>query len=429
MSHDHHTPVEEPRPPVLVSLVAEFSDPHVLMEAARKVQDAGYTRYECYSPHPVHGIDQAMKTPYSPIPWLVLGGGLTGLVAAIVMQCWMNGIDYKYLISGKPFFSIPAQIPVAFELTILLAGITAFVGMLLLNKLFVFYSPLDTTRTMKRVTNDKYALVIDANDPLFRLQATSEFLMNAGAGKLEACHEEYQTDKPPTLFWRIIILLTVAGLIPMAWVFRSSYVISDAPPLRIDHGMAYQQKVKAQAPSPDHTLPSLNSSQPYIDGTVKFGSSEDEHFDKGKVNGQFVNGFPARLKDKLDDKMMARGQRQFTIYCSVCHGAAGYGDGMVHRVATERAAGGDMSLWVPPKSFHDPLIASKPDGELFDTITYGKNKMMGYGYRITPEDRWAIVLYVRALQKSQAGKVAAQPGAAPATATKPDSTTATTAQR
>jgi mono/diheme cytochrome c family protein len=102
---------------------------------------------------------------------------------------------------------------------------------------------------------------------------------------------------------------------------------------------------------------------------------------------------------------------------------------MVHRVATERAAGGDMSLWVPPKSFHDPLIASKPDGELFDTITYGKNKMMGYGYRITPEDRWAIVLYVRALQKSQAGKVAVQPGTSPATATKPDSTTATTAKR
>ncbi|HMP17509.1 MAG TPA: cytochrome c, partial [Gemmatales bacterium] len=148
------------------------------------------------------------------------------------------------------------------------------------------------------------------------------------------------------------------------------------------------------------TLPNINSSEPYIEGTVKFGSSEDEHFDKGKVNGQFVNGFPAKFQDKIDDAMMARGQRQYKIYCAVCHGTAGYGDGMVHRVATERAAGGDLSLWVPPKSFHDPLIASKPDGELFDTITWGKNKMMGYGYRLTPEDRWAIVLYVRALQKS-----------------------------
>ena len=144
------------------------------------MQDAGYTKYECYSPHPVHGIDQAMKTPYSPIPWLVLGGGLAGMAGAILMQCWMNGIDYPYLISGKPLFSIPAQMPVAFELTILLAGITAFVGMIGLNKLFVYYSPLNKSKVMTRVTNDKYALVVEASDANFRLDATSAMLTAAG---------------------------------------------------------------------------------------------------------------------------------------------------------------------------------------------------------------------------------------------------------
>ncbi|HMO37526.1 MAG TPA: DUF3341 domain-containing protein, partial [Gemmatales bacterium] len=187
MSHDHDaSSTQENRPPVLHSLVAEFSDPHVFCEAARKVQEAGYTQYECYSPHPVHGIDQAMKTPYSPIPWLVLGGGLTGLIAAISMQAWMNGVDYPYIISGKPFFSVPAWLPVNFELTVLLAGITAFVGMIGLNKLFVYYHPLDKTKTMKRVTNDRYALVIEANDPNFRLQGTTELLMSAGARHVEA---------------------------------------------------------------------------------------------------------------------------------------------------------------------------------------------------------------------------------------------------
>lgn len=409
MSHDEHK-VEEHRPPQLHAVVAEFTSPDALVEAARQVQDAGYKKYECYSPHPVHGIDTAMKTPYSPIPWLVLGGGLTGMAGAILMQCWMNGIDYPYLISGKPFFSIPAQMPVAFELTILLAGITAFVGMIGLNKLFVYYSPLNKSKVMTRVTNDKYALVVEASDANFRLDATSAMLTAAGAKQVEVCYEEYQKEDPPTLFWQIIVLLVAFGMIPMALVFKSSFAVSDAEPLRIDHGMAYQQKQKAQNPAPANTLPMGVGNIPNVEGTVAFGSTEDEHFNKGKVNGQFVNGFPAKLKDKLDDAMMARGQRQFTIYCSVCHGTAGYGDGMVHRRATELASSPDptnLSLWVPPKSFHDPLIASKPDGELFDTITWGKNKMMGYGYRLTPEDRWAIVLYVRALQKSQTGKVQA----------------------
>jgi mono/diheme cytochrome c family protein len=406
MSHTEHK-VEEHRPPQLHAVVAEFSTPNSLVEAARQVQEAGYKNYECYSPHPVHGIDKAMKTPYSPIPWLVLGGGLTGLLGANLMQGWMNGWDYPYLISGKPFFSVPAWMPVNFELTILLSGITAFVGMIGLNKLFQYYSPLNKSKVMTRVTNDKYALVVEANDPNFRLDATSNLLTAAGAKQVEVCYEEYQKEDPPTILWQIIILLVAFGLIPMALVFKSSFTVSDAEPLRIDHGMAFQQKQKGQNPAPAGVLPQNLGTLSPIEGTIQFGTTEDEHFNKGKVNGQFVNGFPAKIKDKLDDAMMARGQRQFTIYCSVCHGPAGYGDGMVHQVATQRAASGDLSLWVPPKSFHDPLIASKPDGELFDTITWGKNKMWGYGYRLTPEDRWAIVLYVRALQKSQTGKTTA----------------------
>ena len=410
MSHEHG-PVEEHHPPRLHGLVAEFSSPAALIQGARAVQEAGYKKFECYSPHPVHGIDEAMKTPYSPIPWMVLGGGLAGLGGAILLQWWTNAFDYPIVISGKPFWSLPANMPVAFELTVLLAGITAFVGMIGLNKLFQYYSPLNKSKVMQRVTNDKYALVIDADDPQFKLQGTSDLLTGAGAAHLEACYEEYQKADPPTLFWQIVVLLTAIGLIPMAIVFKSSFVTSDAEPIRFDHGMAYQQKVKAQSQAPAGVFPDAGTTLPYVDGSLRLGSSDDEHFDKGKVNGQFVNGFPKRIQDNLSTTMLERGRRQFGIYCSVCHGMAGYGDGMVHRIATERAAGGDLSLWVPPKSLHDPLIASKPDGEIFDTITNGKNKMMGYGYRLTPEDRWAIVLYVRSLQQSQKGKVADVPPA------------------
>ena len=101
-----------------------FSSADALKDAARRVREASYTRFECYSPHAVHGIDAAMGTPFSPIPWYVLGGGLVGLSGALLMQWWMNGWDYPYLVSGKPFWSLPANIPIAFELTVLVAGIT-----------------------------------------------------------------------------------------------------------------------------------------------------------------------------------------------------------------------------------------------------------------------------------------------------------------
>jgi hypothetical protein len=413
MAHD--TPqIEEQPGPQLHGLVAEYTTPDALIDAARRVREAGYTKYECYSPHAVHGIDKAMATPYSPIPWFVLIAGLTGTSGAVLMQWWMNGWDYPLLVSGKPYWSLPANIPIAFELTVLLAGITAFVGMIGLNKLFKYYSPLDQTRTFKRVTTDRYALVVEASDPKFRLQATSDLLngTNGGASHIEACYEEYQKAEPPQLFWRIVMLLTFGGLIPLALVFRAIFVQSDGPPLRIDNGMAYQQKYKVQYPNEflDKTTGNETNQRPAVNRTIAFGAAAtDEHYETGKVNGQFAPGFPAKIREKLATEegsklLVDRGQRQFNIFCAQCHGVAGWGDGMIHRAAEQRAKMGLLSLWVPPKSFHDPAVASQPEGQLYDTLTNGKNKMWGYGYRIPVEDRWAIILYIRALEKNQEGK-------------------------
>jgi mono/diheme cytochrome c family protein len=437
MAHDN--PVqEEPRSPQLYGLVAKFSSAEALKDAARLVNQSGYTKFECYSPHAVHGIDTAMGTPFSPIPWYVLGGGLTGLGGAILMQWWMNAWDYPYMESGKPYWSLPANIPIAFELTVLISGITCFVAMIVLNKLFGYYSPLNKNKIMQHVTNDTYALVIEGDDPQFRLQATSDLLNQAAACRLEACYEEYETEHPPKIFWRIITLLTLVGLIPLAWVFRCSFVTSEAAPFRIDNGMAFQQKYKAQAEN--HFFENKETGRPPIEGTrLAIGDSEDElapvstPAPPGKTEPDFATGFPAKIMERLKDPaggeaMMKRGQERFNIYCAQCHGMSGYGDGMIHRAASERMLNGDpndKTVWTPPTSLHDPRILAAPEGQIYDTITHGRRKMMSYAARITPEDRWAIVLYVRALQKNQLGKpppagVAATPAATtPAAPTTP----------
>jgi len=116
-------------------LIAEFSSADDLIRGAREVREAGFTKWDAHTPYPVHGLDEAMGIRKTVLPWLVLGAGVTGCVLGYVMQWWMNGVDYKLIVGGKPFNSVPSDIPVIFEVTVLLSSLTAFFSMLGLNRL------------------------------------------------------------------------------------------------------------------------------------------------------------------------------------------------------------------------------------------------------------------------------------------------------
>jgi hypothetical protein len=111
----------------------------------------------------------------------VLGAGITGCLGGIVMQWWMNAIDYPIIISGKPFFSLPANIPVAFELTILLASLTAFLSMLIANALPQLYHPLFKNERFRKVTTDAFFIAIESKDPRFDVEETDRLLRGAGS--------------------------------------------------------------------------------------------------------------------------------------------------------------------------------------------------------------------------------------------------------
>ena len=134
----------EPQPatPTFVGLLGEFTDVTTVVSAARKVRAAGYKIWDVHSPFPIHGIDAVMGVRPTILPWLVLGGGLTGLVSGLLLQWYTNAFDYQFLISGKPIFSLPANIPVIFECTVLFSALTAVFGMLGLNRLPMHYNPL-----------------------------------------------------------------------------------------------------------------------------------------------------------------------------------------------------------------------------------------------------------------------------------------------
>ena len=177
---------ENPQP---VLLLAEFETADELMSAAEKVRDEGFKRWDCHTPYPVHGLDGAMGIRPTILPWLVLGGGMTGFIGGLVMQGWMNGVDYKFLISGKPFFSVPASIPVAFELTILLSAFGAFGGMLALNGLPKMFNPLFRSDRFRRATADRFFISIEGRDRRFDAPANARFLRDIGANAIEVIEE------------------------------------------------------------------------------------------------------------------------------------------------------------------------------------------------------------------------------------------------
>ena len=161
----------------LWGLLAEFASPQDLVRAAARVRDAGYTKWDAHTPFPVHGLDGAMGIQTTRLPFFVLGAGIVGTASGLLMQWWMNAIDYPLIISGKPFNSLPASIPVTFELTVLLASLTAFLGMLALNQLPRFNHPLFRNSAFRRVTNNAFFLVIEAADPRFDREKTEQLLV------------------------------------------------------------------------------------------------------------------------------------------------------------------------------------------------------------------------------------------------------------
>jgi hypothetical protein len=114
------------------------------------------------------------------LPWLVMGAGVTGAATGLGLQWWANAVNYQFVISGKPLWSIPANIPVTFELTVLFSAVAAFLCMFVLNGLPCFHHPVFSSRRFRRATVDRFFISIDAADPRFDREKTAEFMRSLG---------------------------------------------------------------------------------------------------------------------------------------------------------------------------------------------------------------------------------------------------------
>ena len=147
-----------PKGPQMAGVVGFFDDTRSLIEATTKVRTANYQSFDTFTPYPVHGLEHAQGLKRSPLPYVTFGAGLTGFMLAFLLQYWTSAVSWPLNVGGKPFNSWPAFVPIMFELTVLLAGLSTVGAMFLLNGL----------PNMKRkgidpaITRDRFAVMIEA---------------------------------------------------------------------------------------------------------------------------------------------------------------------------------------------------------------------------------------------------------------------------
>ena len=121
--------------PNLWGVLARYENPSTIYKACEQVRDAGYTEWDACAPFPVHGLDKAMGIKPSKLPWIVLAVGLTGSSFALFFESWAMGSLYPMVVGGKPLFSLPAFVPVWYEMTVLSSCVTAFLANWILSGL------------------------------------------------------------------------------------------------------------------------------------------------------------------------------------------------------------------------------------------------------------------------------------------------------
>lgn len=373
----------EPRTGELFAVAALFDTPDRIIHAAEKVSGEGYKKFDVLTPYPLHGMDDAMDLQQSKIGWVGLIAGMSGTFLAFLMIWWMVGVNYPNIFGGKPYFNLPASIPIMFELTILLSALT-LVGSLItiFLKLPANANPLMDTDFIRSVTSDKFGLYIEAKDPKFNADAVRAMFTELGASSISNINEavyDLGDTKNPLLDKKFVGALVGTSVITIGATYFVLNVLLFLPPFNWMH---HQPKVLPQTQS--KFFKDGYSMRKPVEGTVAKGFMPYEF--KGMPDSMVVvtpNPIP------VTQKVLDLGKKRFDTYCSPCHGYYGKGD--------SRLKG---QFPVPPTLLSQKVTNWK-DANIYHVITNGQNTMPSYASSISRDDRWAIIHYMRVLQRSQ----------------------------
>lgn len=362
----------------IFGVTALFDTPDQIIHAAKKTSSE-FKDFDVHTPYPVHGMDAAMKLKPSKLGYITLAFGLTGAGLALLLMFWTMSVAYPMVIGGKPFFALPAFIPVTFEVTVLLATLSTVFGMLTFFFKFPHNThPLHDTDYMKAVSLDKYGVFIGAEDEKFSIEKAKEFLGSLGGKSIDVVYDVdkniYDAFSPKFLG----IVATVAIVVSAGTYITLNKVMYTTPFNWMDN----QFKSNPQKPSDFFADGSYN--RPPVKGTVARGFIPYEFTGQtaDKVLGVVNPTIPGEANLKL-------GQKKYLTFCSPCHGNYGDGDSRLR------------GQFPNPPSLHTTKLREWEDGQIYHVITAGQNTMPSYAPMVTREERWAIVNYIRVLQKAK----------------------------
>ena len=371
------------KPLASYAVLGIFDTPIALMQAIPKARAAKLGEVEAYTPYPIHGIDDALGLRKSPLGGMVLVMGVLGALTAFGFQYWISAVDYPIITGGKAANSWEAFIPIMFEVTVLFATFTAGLGMLLLlNKLPFFGHPVLSSKAITGITRDRYALAIEAENEGFDSAAAAQVLKGAGAIDVEVLPAP---DRSPFLT-SDFILRTLGGIFVACVVSGiAMFLITKWFPLLAP--MKYMQdQPRLNAQKASGFFKDGHGMQKPVVGTVARGHLPTATGTQD-ASASLINPLP-RTKE-----VFAQGKKVYINRCEVCHGALGNGSGSL------TAAYGAKPANLQAQQFRD-----YPDGKIYWAVMNGKNAMPSHAPYLNESERWAVVHYVRALQRAQNAK-------------------------
>jgi mono/diheme cytochrome c family protein len=362
----------------LFGIAALFDTPDQIIDAAEKTRDAGYKKFDVNTPYPVHGMDGAMGLKPSKLGFVTLFFGFSGAAFILLFMFYTMSMDYPMVIGGKPFFSLPAFIPVTFETTVLLAALATVFGMLA-----AFFNlpsnnhPLHDTEYLKAASSSKFGIIIGADDKNFSEKDLTRFFDSLGASRIDLIYYP-EPESFPIFNKRFILFLLVTALLVSGGTYLTLNKLLYITPF---DWMMEQERVNPQDRS--RFFSDQFGMRMPVEGTVSRGFLPYP-FQGEAAPAEFLNNPLLPMRDVLQ-----LGERKYLTYCSPCHGDFGDGDARLR------------GQFPNPPTLHSARSREMSDGQLYHIIVNGQNIMPSYSPQTTVEERWSIVHYIRVLQRAK----------------------------
>jgi len=365
----------------LYGLAALFDSPDKIIHSAEAVKTAGYKKFDVNTPYPVHGMDKAMGLKPSTVGFVTLFFGFSAAAFILFFMWWTLAKNYPLVVGGKPYFPLPAFIPITFETTVLIGSLATFFSIIALYfSLPTNSHPLHDSEYMKAVSIDKYGLIIEAEDLLFNKTQTEAFLRSLKPVSIEEIYYPekviYPLFAPKFIFFLIIVSIMVSG---------STYITLNTLLDITPYGwMSIQDRVNPQTKS-EYFSDGFGMRKP-VTGTVARGFIPYPYLGQALPKEVLTNPLLPT------EDIIALGKKKFNTFCSPCHGYTADGDSRLR------------GQFPSPPTLHTDKVRNYADGMIYHIITNGQNAMPSYAYQVTREERWAIINYIRVLQRAKNAK-------------------------